>query len=183
LTFDISETELVYQDAVIFGYGFDMGTVTLSAQIPGLPPSLASKDEDDSPRIILPLGEEARGVLGFRLSPYMAEQSWIDTAASQIGSNPPPILTALTNPLVDAWLMGDEAERKRTEEIAANPTPFLHGTMLAAFDRACQAAECKQAPHQLLRHSAQDRSAALKMAIAKAEAKRDSNLRKSLRQA
>ena len=74
----------------------------------------------------------------------------------------------------------DEARRKQIERIAANPTPFKAGTMLAALDRACQSSEQENTPIHQLRRSARDLAAALAAAIAEAEATRDANLRKSL---
>ncbi|WPB86394.1 hypothetical protein [Sediminicoccus rosea] len=179
--FEIGEREMVYTHmSDCSGYGFDMGDVVLRDELHGIPPSLASVEPDDSPRIIVPLGEEALVILGLRISGFMAERNWTEAQPSKPVSAAPAILTASTVPLADEWLAQDEAGRARIAAIAANPTPFAAGTMLAALDRACQAPDHEQTPINQLRGSARELTAALATAIAEMEATRDANLRKSL---
>lgn len=178
--FEISETELVFRDMEFSGYGFEYGDVKLRDEVPGLPASLASDESSDRPRIILPLGEEALSVLSLQVSAYMAERTLEEARSAGSWSTKPVLLTALTEPLFEAWLAGNDERRKEIGETAKNPTPFQEGTMLAALDRACQSAEDEVAPPRLLWEAAHDLTVALANAIAVAEATRDANLRKSL---
>lgn len=178
--FEVGEGELVYRDMESSGYGFDCGDVVLRDELNGIPPSLASVEPYDMPRIIMPLGEEALGILGLRISAFMAERKWAEEQSSKPASAEPVILTALTQPLVDAWLAENEAGRARVSAVSANPTPFEPSTMLAALDRACQAPDQEKAPISQLRNSARELASALATAVADAEAARDANLRKWL---
>jgi hypothetical protein len=178
--FEIDESEFVFSDMETYGYGFHAGEVTLRDHLPEVPPSLLSDNPYDKPCVILPLGEDTLSILGLPVSGYMAEWMWKEAPQDKFAGPVPSILTALPEPLADAWLTGDEEARKRIEEVAASPTPFSARTMLAALDRACQSPDHEQTPIHQLRTSARKLTAALATAIAEMEAKRDANLRKSL---
>jgi hypothetical protein len=179
--FDISEAEICFSDPYpnIIGLG-DTGSVRTNDILPGVPSTLISDSEDDSPHIILPLGEDALRLLSFPISRFMMDQISRDKEVKQSSNEECPILRKIPYGLSYSWLHGDDEERKKVEVISEKLTPFKEGTMLAALLRACRCSDHVGTPMNQLYKSVQDLTTALDKAINDAEAQLDADLRKSL---
>ena len=103
--FEIGEHELTtFSVEALRSYGFDMGMVTLADAQPKVPPSLCSDEESDSPRVILPLGEEALSLLELPISSFMMELDWERSASSSLPASQRTAFTSLPYPIVRDWL-------------------------------------------------------------------------------
>jgi len=175
--FLISERELRCNPMDFDFFGFDMASVEISDQVPGLPPSLVTDEEDEAPRVMMPIGEEPLSLLNLPLSRFMLERTHREAGGDASWEEAAKIITKLTFPLAEDWLKGDSETKARIKEISDVPGPYRsESSMLAALDRAFHSGGYTKDPYCMLRADARNLASELDIAIEEIEEKRSAKL-------